>query len=77
VRESWVELRIQTHRTVSAASRGRCIGHERGNLARRKTIAHRLGFRSTTRMVSNKLTDSPSRLDIAMRLGLRPAMRAS
>src|SRR5207253_1093122 len=33
-----------------AASRGRCIGHERGNLAQRKTIAHRLGFRSTTRM---------------------------
>ena len=60
-----------------AASRGRCIGHERGNLAQRKTIAHRLGFRNTTRMASNKLTDSPSRLDIAMRLGLRPAMRAS
>src|SRR5258708_887710 len=60
-----------------AASHGRCIAHERGNLAQRKTIAHRLGFRSTTRMASNKLTDSPSRLDIAMRSGLRPAMRAS
>ena len=60
-----------------AASRGRCIGHERGNLAQRKTIAHRLGFRSTTRMASNKLTGSPSRFDIAMRLGLRPDMRVS
>src|ERR1700716_177373 len=60
-----------------AASRGRCIGHERGNLAQRKTIAHRLGFRSTTRMASNKLTGSPSRFDIAMRLGLRPDMRVN
>src|SRR2546423_4335833 len=50
---------------------------ERGNLAQRKTIAHRLGFRSTTRMASNKLTGSPSRFDIAMRLGLRPDMRVS
>src|SRR5258705_12773954 len=49
-----------------AASRRRCIGHERGNLAQRKTIAHRLGFRSTTRMASNKWTGSPSRFDIAM-----------
>ena len=60
-----------------AASPGRCIGHSRGNLAQRKTIAHRLGFRSTTRMASNKLTGSPSRFDIAMRLGLRPDMRVS
>src|SRR5256885_14951507 len=50
---------------------------ERGNLAQRKTIAHRLGFRSTTRMASNKLTGSPSRVDIAMRLGLKPGMRVS
>jgi hypothetical protein len=60
-----------------AAGRSRCMGHERGNLAQRKTIAHRLGFRSTTRMASNKLTGSPSRFDIAMRLGLRPDMRVS
>ena len=60
-----------------AASPGRCIGHERGNLAQRKTIAHQLGFRSTTRMASNKLTGSPSRFDIAMRLGLSPDMRVS
>src|SRR5258708_30069095 len=60
-----------------AASRRRCIGHERGNLAQRKTIAHRLGLRNTTRMASAKVTGTPSRFDIAMRLGLRPDMRVS
>src|SRR5439155_23838078 len=60
-----------------AASRGRCIGLERGNLAQRKTIAHRLGFRSSTRMASNKLTGSLSGVDISMRLALRPDMRVS
>src|SRR3954452_17185980 len=77
-------LSLRRHRSFRNEEKDRQNQHdadhsrvERGNLAQRKTIAHRLGFRSTMRMASNKLTGSPSRFDIAMRLGLRPDMRVS